>query len=288
VVLVPQGGLGLLPLHAARPTPSEPWFAQRWHASYAPSVRVLRFLSSEEPAATPSLLGVVDPSDGLPAAPMEVDAIRACFAADDSEVLLGPEVTEPAVRARSRGKKYVHVASHASYDWSDPLMSSLAMAGGEDLTASEVLASFDLTAAAMVVLSACETGMTEYESNPDEFVGLAPAFLSVGAHSVVSALWAVSDLPTCLMMARLYRLHLHNGLPPARALVDCQRWLAEATISDLLASPPWGAEGDVPERMAARWGTLREIAGRDPLLKPFQDEVYWAAFTCYGTGSGRS
>lgn len=56
---------------------------------------------------------------------------------------------------------------------------------------------------AMVVLSACETGLAE-QGQGDEMVGLVRAFLLAGAARVVAALWPVDDLVTAQFMSAFY------------------------------------------------------------------------------------
>jgi len=87
----------------------------------------------------------------------------------------------------------------------------------------------------LVVLSACETGLTEITSNPEEFIGLPGAFTALGASGVIGTLWPVSDAATALLMAKFYDLHIGARLPPPTALHRAQAWLREATNEDLTA-----------------------------------------------------
>jgi CHAT domain-containing protein len=83
------------------------------------------------------------------------------------------------------------------------------------------------------VLSACETGLSDITSSPDEFIGLPGTFTALGAAGVLGTLWPVSDAATALLMAKFYDLHLEAGLDPPAALSGAQAWLRDATGDDL-------------------------------------------------------
>ncbi|MEF3274250.1 MAG: CHAT domain-containing protein [Chloroflexus sp.] len=59
----------------------------------------------------------------------------------------------------------------------------------------------------MVVLSACQTAITDFQRLPDESIGLPGGFLQASVPAVVSTLWSIPDNGTALLM---YRFHLHG------------------------------------------------------------------------------
>jgi CHAT domain-containing protein len=77
----------------------------------------------------------------------------------------------------------------------------------------------------VVVLSACETGVSEY-SRGDEMIGLVRAFLVAGAARVVASLWPVDDAVTQEFMAAFYPA-LRAGNSPAVALRAAQMAVME-------------------------------------------------------------
>src|SRR5205823_2525293 len=86
----------------------------------------------------------------------------------------------------------------------------------------------DLSAARLVTLSACETGVTDVlRGSAEEYVGIPAGFLLAGVPCVVSSLWAVPDLSTALLMERFYRNHLQSGMEPASALREAQVWVRD-------------------------------------------------------------
>jgi CHAT domain-containing protein len=84
-----------------------------------------------------------------------------------------------------------------------------------------------------VVLSACETGLAEITSNPDEFIGLPGTFTSLGAAGVLGTLWPVSDSATALLIAKFYELHIEKQLAPPTALHQAQIWLRQASGDEI-------------------------------------------------------
>jgi len=85
----------------------------------------------------------------------------------------------------------------------------------------------------LVVLSACETGIYDIATTPNEFTGLPTAFLQLGAGGVLATQWPVNDLSIGLLVARFYDLHRGQTLAPAVALREAQLWLRRVSIRDL-------------------------------------------------------
>lgn len=98
----------------------------------------------------------------------------------------------------------------------------LVLAGGVVVSAAE-LAQLDLRGSALVVLSACDTGIGS-TGLAQEFAGLRRAFAIAGARSQLTSLWAVEDEATALLMSTFYTA-LRAGRPRAAALRDAQRAL---------------------------------------------------------------
>lgn len=88
------------------------------------------------------------------------------------------------------------------------------------LTAEEV-GWLDLSRAELVVLSACDTGLGRPESG-EGLLGLRRAFLTAGARTVISSLWAVPDQETAEFMERFYRHLWAEGLGKHAALRAAQ------------------------------------------------------------------
>jgi CHAT domain-containing protein len=181
------------------------------------------------------LLGnAVSPSQDYPSLPLfgtEMTQIERHFSAQHLSVFAGQQAT-PATYLSSDPARYsyIHFVAHAVASRTDPLDSAIILSGsalsGSTLsrgTTSEE--SFKLYArdimqhpidARLVTISACYgSGTRSYAG--EGLVGLSWAFLRAGAHSVIGALWEVSDDSTPRLMDALYQ-GVENGQEPAVAL----------------------------------------------------------------------
>ena len=180
-----------------------------------------------------SLAAVVNPTGDLPGTEKEGALVAAHFASADRTVLEGEAATPDAVIAALKGKTHWHFASHGTFSWADARQSALLMHDAAPLSVGRLLETEGLGRPRLVVLSACETGLSDITSSPDEFIGLPGTFTALGAAGVLGTLWPVSDAATALLMAKFYDLHLEAGLDPPAALSGAQAWLRDATGDDL-------------------------------------------------------
>ena len=65
----------------------------------------------------------------------------------------------------------------------------------------------------LVVMSACQTAITDFLKLPDEAIGLPAGCLQAGAEAVVGTLWPVNDLSAAILMIEFYRLHIEQRHP---------------------------------------------------------------------------
>lgn len=156
-------------------------------------------------------LVVGDPGGDLPGARAEAGRVAAALAAArprwQVERLFGRRATGPAVRAALGGSALFHYAGHAvAAGWD----SALPLAGGGRLTIDDVLAL--PRSPARVVLSGCDTGATPEESAV-ESMGLAHAFLTAGAESVVAAMRPLPDREAGDLVAAFYAELPRAGTP---------------------------------------------------------------------------
>jgi len=239
-----------------------------------------------------SLLAIADPTADLPFTSLEVQEIEGSFGADHRSVLSGPEATQDEVQKTAASVSYLHLACHGAYDWQDPMNSHLVLApdpGAVDpnpLTLAEIISDFDLDSSRLVVLSACETGVTDFRASPDEHLGLAAGFMQAGAPGVISSLWSVPDLSTALLLGAFYKLHLDEDhpLPPAAALRKAQRWLRDADAKALRLADHWDSvleKAQSPDE-AREAREQRDYWRAHPEAIPFNHPYHWAAFTLTG------
>ncbi len=186
-------------------------------------------------AAPPTLAVIINPTGDLPGTEKEGAIVASHFAPAARTVLERAAATPQAVLAALKGKTHWHFASHGGFSWQDARQSALLMHGPTRLTVGQLLDTDGLGRPRLVVLSACETGLYDITSSPDEFIGLPGTFTALGAAGVLGTLWPVSDAATALLMAKFYELHMDSGASPPAALRGAQRWLRQATSADLNA-----------------------------------------------------
>lgn len=256
--------------------------------------------------------------DRLAGTVREIESIRGSFtqAYPDGTVreMRRADATKQALIRQVTGKRYLHLATHgffappelqsglsrpqlaegssrSLFGYHPGVLSGLALAGagsrqtpsdsGDDgiLTALEV-ASLDLSAAELVVLSACETGLGG-AAGGEGLLGLQRAFQIAGARSVVASLWKVDDEATEQLMTRFYANLWQKHLPLLEALRQAQLdLLRDGPSSSKLRGP--GQVKSVPEsaspsrthpRLWAAWvlsgdpGDLTRLAAADSRQK---------------------
>lgn len=225
--------------------------------------------------------------DRLAGTAREIESIRASFTqaypGGTVSDMRQADATKQAFLHRVAGQRYLHLATHgffappelqsglsrpqlaeeagrSLYGYHPGVLSGVALAGagnrqtltgdsGDDgiLTALEV-AALDLSAAELVVLSACETGLGGVAGG-EGLLGLQRAFQIAGARSVVASLWKVDDESTEQLMKRFYTNLWQKHLPLLDALRQAQlEILRQAPRSTQLRGP--GQVKPVPEDAA--------------------------------------
>jgi CHAT domain-containing protein len=136
------------------------------------------------------------------------------------------------VQTHLDGAGLAHIASHAYFQFENPMFSSLRLADGD-------LNVYDIerlsTAPSLVVLSACDSGFTETHPG-EELMGLSSALLSMGTKTVIASVGIVPDsAATKDLMVALHR-GLIAGLSPSHALQEAQSQVAGTPEGYIAAS----------------------------------------------------
>jgi CHAT domain-containing protein len=237
------------------------------------------------------LLGVGNPMPNpnpLAFAHAELEEIAAFFGEEARTTLYEEAATEAELTKHLPGATHIHLACHGMFDPDEPLNSYLQLAD-QPLTLRQILDIGAFREARLVVLSACQTGITEFRRLPDEAIGLPAGFLQAGAMGVVGTLWPVDDLSTTLLMTKFYEFLLCDDEPPARALRNAQRWLREITAGELLdyfEGHRVSEEAKLAPRMplAVAAGGVTRFALEDPASRPYANKPYhWAPFVFIGS-----
>ena len=179
----------------------------------------------------------------LPGSKQEVDEIAQMLRQHGNKTLLltGKQATEQSLASRSKKKDYIlHISTHGFFHdsgafvnpmqnsgllfagsqkyWMNDSLSSNIMENDGILRADEI-AKLDLTGCRLVVLSACQTGLGE--SNSEGVYGLQRAFKLAGAESILMSLWSVDDAATRKLMTLFYSGLIARNTP-GQALANVQ------------------------------------------------------------------
>ncbi|HEY9888109.1 MAG TPA: CHAT domain-containing tetratricopeptide repeat protein, partial [Candidatus Obscuribacterales bacterium] len=229
VVLVPHEALFYLPFAALQDAEGR-YLIERHTLLTVPAIQLLELTLTAAPPvpqATPLVVGnptmppvlSLPPLTPLPGAEVEAVAIADIL---QTEAILGSAATEAHITAAMPQANVIHLATHGLLDYVDtrdrlPIPGAIALtpsATADGLLTAREIAALPLQAA-LVVLSACDTGLGEVTG--DGVVGLSRSLIAAGAQSTVVSLWSVPDEATATLMQAFYT-ELQAGQNKAQAL----------------------------------------------------------------------
>jgi CHAT domain-containing protein len=216
VIFVPHGQLHHVPFHALYDGAG--YLIDQFSVSYAPSASVYALCQKKEANREGCALVMGIRDELAPSIEDEAKAVSALL--PDSQLLLGSEATEDALRGLGPRCRSLHIATHGYFRQDNPMFSSIRLG-------TSYLSVYDIyqlkLPAEIVVLSGCATGLNVV-SPGDELIGLARGFLQAGVQSLVLSLWDVQDASTRDFMVAFYR-HLQQGGSRASALQQAMKEL---------------------------------------------------------------
>ena len=220
VVFVPHGQLHHVPFHALYD--GEKYLIDQFSVSYAPSASVYAVCRRKQANRDGCALVMGIGDELAPSIEDEAKAVRALL--PNSQLLLGADATEEALRNIGSRCRSVHIATHGYFRQDNPMFSAVRLG-------TSYLSVYDIyqlkLPAELVVLSGCATGLNVV-SPGDELIGLARGFLQAGAQSLVLSLWDVQDASTREFMVAFYR-GLQSGNSKAVALQQAMKELRKAS-----------------------------------------------------------
>jgi tetratricopeptide (TPR) repeat protein len=201
LIVVPHQALHYLPLAALHD--GQGYLVERFAISTLPAAALWHDLISKNTTgdAGPAYPLILAHSGGGRLPHVLDEARQVAAALHGARVFLEEEATEARLREHVGGCGLLHLATHGLFRSDNPLFSWLRLADAR-LTVHDVYG-LDLSRAALVTLSACETGLGDLRGG--EVLGLSQAFLAAGARSLLLSLWAVDDVSTSELMAAFYR-----------------------------------------------------------------------------------
>jgi len=271
---------------------------------YAPSCQLLQQAQRRERPNFTQLFAVQNPTKDLEFTDVEVQAIRQNFPPENQDILIQNNAIKSAINDSSLSIAHcAHFSCHGYFNFQQPLLSALLLADSEllppvpaesnpnryqplqngnildldkCLTLADIFA-LDFRECRLVVLSACETGISDFNSISDEYISLASGFLVAGSSSVVPTLWTVNDVSTSLLMIEFYQ-NLKAGLSVALALNNAQLWLRDVTVEKL---QQWTSKLSIrPSLKEDLYDMLDELDSTEQ--PPFRSHYHWAAFCATG------
>ncbi|MDZ8033573.1 CHAT domain-containing protein, partial [Nostoc sp. DedSLP04] len=320
LILIPHFFLHLFPLHAIPINQNSEnssclldLFAGG--VSYAPSCQLLQQVQQRKRPDFQSLFAIQNPTGDLNYTDLEVQVIQSYF--NTANVLKKSAATLTAINNSDLNTYHcTHFSCHGYFNLTNASKSALILANapiadtptkldserylnlrvGEThdlekcLTLDKIFA-LNLEKCRLVTLSACETGLIDFQNTSDEYIGLPSGFLLAGSPSIVSSLWKVDDLSTSFLMIKFYenlfKLGRLEAGDVAIALKEAQNWLRNLTIEGLdrfLEEHKTQIEKVLAQLRVGQRRIFREslklIKQRQPL--PFANAYYWAGFTASG------
>ncbi|GAB5493712.1 MAG: hypothetical protein Phog2KO_39270 [Phototrophicaceae bacterium] len=263
VILAPSSGLQLLPLHAANNDGQ--YFSDMFSVSYVPSGKLLPLLARHP----------LKVDQNIYVGCHEFVAEGEMIAKSMPSARLDTKLTYKSLNSALPNHSIIHLSTHGKFAWDgDPHMSALQL-GNRMLSLSDIIQHLKLREGSLVVLSACETGISEAFDFVYEFVGLYNAFIEIGASGVICTMWAVDSVATALFMAQFYSI-LATGESISKALQQTQIWLRQISYSEAEA---FILSYDFPSMFSLSGHLFRYHHGKE---KPFKHPHYWAAFMFIG------
>ncbi|MGK7941538.1 MAG: CHAT domain-containing protein [Crocosphaera sp.] len=288
---------------------------------YIPSCQLLQRLyqksqNPEKKASETSFFGIKNPTLDLKFSKIEVESIEKQFI----DRFVFPEGQPTKIQFQQtdtikqlRESDYVHFACHGLYNFNKPLESVLCLASnnnlpqktvkqrkrqnperyitlrdGEEyditqgLQLKDIFARITLPKCYLVILSACQTGVTNFNLDVDEYIGLGTGFLYAGSLHVINTLWNIDDFVTAIFMIHCYQQIIDKHQPVPIALQLTQKWIRETKTSEIIQ---WFEELENKKIIdeATKYDMItvltRDYYQQNP---PFQNPNYWAAFCSLG------
>ena len=233
LVFVPEGSLCLAPFAAFK---GAKYLCESFEIRVIPSLTSLKLImdSPSDYHSNSGALLVGDPwvqevtkLEQLPCARQEVEMIGRIL---HTVPLIGREATKDAVLKRLSSVALVHFAAHGRMETGEialapsPRSALHKPAEGDFMLTMKDVLNVQMRAR-LVVLSCCHSACGEIKA--EGVVGIARAFLGVGARSVLVSLWAIDDAATLEFMESFYQ-HLSKGRSASDALNQAMKCMRES------------------------------------------------------------
>lgn len=201
-----------------------------------------------------------EPLSPLPSNELEITSIAALFGHQN---FMAKDASKTNFLNQAAQCRILHLATHACVDEEYPDQSRIYFT--DDYLYAHELYNLNLQAD-MVVLSACETGVGEYQKG-EGVMNLARGFAYAGTPSITMSLWSVNDETTAQLMMYYYQ-HIDSGLATHQAL--------RAAKLDFLQN-----QEDKAKLHPFYWAAFVQVGQTTPILENTKIGVYGFIFIVF-------
>ncbi|NET26037.1 CHAT domain-containing protein [Okeania sp. SIO1I7] len=256
-----------------------------FHLRIIPSCQILSYCDNRNKTINSQKMGIVENATGdLIFTGYECENLAQMFQVSKHHRLQYQQATVNNYRQLTKQVQFLHSSHHASADLINPLDSKLKLFDGE-VTLGDVF-TWRLPELTDVFLSCCETNLTVSKVN-DDILTIAAGFLSAGAQSVVSTLWAVDDFATALFCLFYYEHRQNPEYTRPQALHKAQTDLRNLTGKQLndkyrqqLEAHLQNIETEENKKRVVKMKNNLELLCQKEY--PFINPYYWAGFVSGG------
>ncbi|MBT9315863.1 CHAT domain-containing protein [Leptothoe spongobia TAU-MAC 1115] len=231
IIYIPDSVLHYIPLSVLYDSNQQEWLAEQYtsHNLTASDVgdltqlpsRPLDILAGAFADAGQTFETIIDQKatnfNGLTYAGLEVSFLEEKLPA--TQVLLDADFSRNNLKTQLNGQNIVHLATHAAFVPGQPEDSFILLGDGDTITLKE-LRHWSLPNVDLVVLSACQTGISHIEDGL-EILGMGFQVQRTDARSALASLWWVDDRSTSQLMQQFYT-ELAAGKTKVEALQKAQ------------------------------------------------------------------
>jgi CHAT domain-containing protein len=238
LVIIPDGILGSLPFAALVDPLSTRYLLEDYTLTVDPSanilVRMLERSQSRKRKTAESLLAVSDPEfdrmlfPTLPRLPKAGEEVRELHSLYPVYLQLeNSRATKEEFLRMAGDFSVLHLATHSVVNTQEPLLSAIVLAAKNQATQTDSILQaheifrLKLPQTRLVILSSCNS-LVNQQSGHNGLGGLAHAFFSAGAPTVIGSLWEVNDESAASLMSEFHRLWRGSKLNTGEALRQAQ------------------------------------------------------------------
>lgn len=219
LIIIPDDFLSLLPFEALMDPIEGTFLIEKINISYAFSLRSLSENTAHQDNYSHEFIGISTDSlkdshparsnqnDQLVNAFSEVNKINDLFLSTNksTSILYGEEAYRGLANSFLKSR-YIHIASHAVYNPTDPWYSFLRLSNSEAMSDKELtidkIYKIRLSSE-LLVLSACDTG-SGIVFSPEGVLSFGRAFSCNNVRNLIMSLWKIDDLTTSNTMFSIY------------------------------------------------------------------------------------